>query len=52
MRFVDYEEKYKIKKSEHQLLVLLDRNIQPSTDFIKVLASKVQKLALAERIRK
>jgi hypothetical protein len=52
MRFVDYEEKFKIKHAERQLLILLDRNRRPTSDFIKLLAAKVQQLAVEGKIRK
>lgn len=51
MRFVDYQEKFKVKHAERQLLILLDRNTRPTPDFIKLLAGKVQQLTVQGKIR-
>lgn len=52
MRFVNYSEKFKVKQAERQLLILLDRNTKPTPDFVKLLAAKVQQLAIQGKIRK
>jgi hypothetical protein len=52
MRFVNYESMHKIKQAERQLLILLDRNVKPTSAFIELLAAKVQKLAIEGKIRK
>ncbi|NIO83947.1 MAG: hypothetical protein GTN68_25665 [Candidatus Aminicenantes bacterium] len=51
MEFVDHDEKFKVKQSERQVLKLLDRNTKPTPDFIKLLAAKVQQLAIQGKIR-
>jgi hypothetical protein len=51
MRYVEHNEIFKIKHSERQLLILLGRNTKPTPDFIKLLAAKVQQLAIEGKIR-
>ncbi len=52
MRYIQYDQKFRIKHGERQLLILLDRNKRPTPDFIKLLAAKVQQLAVQGKIRK
>jgi len=51
MKFVDHNETFKLKQSERQVLKLIGRNIKPTPDFIKLLAAKVQQLAIQGKIR-